>query len=146
MLIGITAAIVQGGLIGKLTDKFGEVRLSQSGLIILVITLCAIPLVGGAGTFWHLACVAPFMATGTGILMPSRNSLLSRSVPSDRQGAVMGLNQSSAALGRVIGPAAAGVIYEMSMGLPFYVGAGLMVVAVVFSWRLVPAPTQAQAQ
>jgi len=137
-LVGLTAAIIQGGLIGTLTARFGEVRLIQVGLVILVGSLAAIPMAGDTGQFIYLACLAPVMASGTGILMPSRSSLLSRSVPSSSQGAVMGMNQSAAALGRVIGPAAAGVIYEMGKGLPFYAGAILMVVGVLLSWRLLP--------
>ena len=134
--VGITAAIIQGGLIGRLSRRFGEIRLCIVGLCIMTIGLALIPIVGSTGSYVSLLMVAPFLATGTGLLMPSKNSLLSRSVELDQQGSVMGLNQSSAALGRVIGPSCAGIIYEFDMTYPFYGGALLMIIGVLLSLRL----------
>ena len=134
--VGVTAAIIQGGLIGRLSRRFGESRLCVVGLCIMTIGLALIPIVGSSGSYVSLLMVAPFLATGTGLLMPSKSSLLSRSVAVDQQGSVMGLNQSSAALGRVIGPSCAGMIYEIDMTYPFYGGAVLMILGVVLSLRL----------
>ena len=135
--VGIAAAIIQGGFIGKLNARFGEVRLIRTGLIIMTIALVAIPLVGSTGMFWLLVgVVAPFMASGSGIMMPSKNSLISRSVPQNEQGAAMGLNQSASALGRVIGPTFAGVLFDLHHSYPFYVGASLLGITCLLSLRL----------
>ena len=72
------------------------------------------------------------MATGTGMLHPSRNSLLSQAVSSTQQGRALGLSQSLAALGRVIGPASAGLLFEYNINLPFWVGG----VIILCSWLL----------
>ena len=66
------------------------------------------------------------MATGTGMLHPSRSSLLSQGVPPRDQGRALGLNQSLAALGRVIGPACAGLLFEQDINLPFWIGAAVI--------------------
>ncbi len=134
--VGVTAAIIQGGLIGPLNARFGEVQLCIFGLCLMTIGLALIPIVGGLGYFPYLVMLAPVLATGTGCLMPSKNSLLSKSVTQDQQGAMMGFNQSAAALGRVIGPACAGSIYEIHMTYPFFSGAALMMAGVILSLRL----------
>ena len=142
--VGITAAVIQGGLIGRLNRRFGEISLIRTGLVIMTFALAAIPLVGQTGSFLLLVvALAPFMASGSAIMMPSKNSLLSRSVPSNEQGAVMGLNQSASALGRVIGPTFAGVLFDLNHEYPFYVGAALMVVTCGLSLRLRPGTTSA---
>lgn len=139
--VGVAAAVIQGGFIGKLNARFGEVRLIRTGLLIMTVALIAIPLVGETGVFWLLVCVvAPFMASGSGIMMPSKNSLISRSVPGNEQGAAMGLNQSASALGRVIGPTFAGVLFDVHHSYPFYVGACLLAVTCLLSLRLRIAP------
>ena len=74
------------------------------------------------------------MAIGSGILNPSKSSLLSQSIPDSEQGAILGLNQSFSSLGRVIGPVCAGMLYELMIGLPFYLSAALIAM-VAFSAR-----------
>jgi DHA1 family tetracycline resistance protein-like MFS transporter len=142
--VGITAAIIQGGLIGRLNRRFGEVSLIRTGLVIMTIALAAIPWVGQTGIYLLLiVALAPFMAMGTGIMMPSKSSLLSRSVPASEQGAVMGINQSASALGRVIGPIFAGILFDLHHEYPFYVGAVLLFVTCGLSLRLQAGTTDA---
>ena len=62
------------------------------------------------------------MACGTGITHPSLSSLLSRSVDPDEQGGSLGLGQSLAALGRVMGPSVSGILFQIYPGLPFWTG------------------------
>ena len=123
--IGFTAAVVQGGLIGKLNKAFGELKLIKAGLFIVVVSFLLIPL-AGQNEYWTLVVIGPIMAVGAGILNPSRSSLLSISIPDSEQGSILGLNQSFSALGRFIGPSCAGVIYEVNMNYPFVTGAALL--------------------
>jgi MFS transporter, DHA1 family, tetracycline resistance protein len=134
--VGIAAAIVQGGLIGRLSRRFGEVRLCRAGLLIVSLALLGIPAVGYLGHYALLLLLGPFMAVGTGILMPSKSSLLSKSIPSNEQGAILGLDQSFSSLGRVIGPGIAGIIYEVHMDYPFFLGALLLGVSFFVSQKL----------
>jgi len=124
--VGITAVIIQGGLIGRLTKKFGEKTLFQTGLLLMFISITSIPLFAQTGVYGTMILVAVVLAMGTGTLNPSQSSLVSRSAPRDQQGGILGLNQSMGALGRVAGPAVSGVLFEMNNGLPFYV-AGLAI-------------------
>ena len=130
--VGVGASIVQGGLIGKLTKYWGEVRLCQIGVLIVGLTFLLIPQLSDGGSFFYMLCLGLVMATGTGMLHPSRNSLLSQAVSSTQQGRALGLSQSLAALGRVIGPASAGLLFEYNINLPFWVGG----VIILCSWLL----------
>jgi MFS transporter, DHA1 family, tetracycline resistance protein len=137
--VGITAVIVQGGLIGKLTKRFGEQKLFKVGLLFMLVSIGLIPVVVKTGIYGHMLILAVFLAIGTGIYNPSQSSLVSRSVPADQQGGILGLNQSMSALGRVLGPALSGVFFEMNPGLPFFTAAGLLVVALGLSIAVKPA-------
>lgn len=134
--VGVTAVIVQGGLIGRLTKKFGERRLFQTGLILTCLSIGLIPVMAQTGVYNSMLVVAVILATGTGFVNPSQSSLISRSAPADQQGGVLGLNQSMGALGRVAGPAISGALFEINFGLPFYTASALILVAVLLSFGI----------
>jgi MFS transporter, DHA1 family, tetracycline resistance protein len=134
--VGVGASIVQGGLIGKLTARWGEVRLCQIGVVTVAITFLAIPSVGAGAPFSIMMLIGLLMATGTGMLHPSRNSLLSQGVPARQQGRALGLNQSISALGRVIGPASAGLLFEQGINLPFWIGGSVIMASWLLTLRL----------
>lgn len=134
--VGITAVIVQGGLIGRLTKKFGERTLFRAGLVLMFLSIGAIPVMAQTGVYNSMLIVAVVLAAGTGIFNPSQSSLISRSAPADQQGGVLGLNQSMGALGRVAGPALSGFLFEINFGLPFYVASGLILIALMMSLGL----------
>jgi MFS transporter, DHA1 family, tetracycline resistance protein len=136
--VGITATIVQGGLIGKLAKRFGEQKLLATGMFFIAVSLAATPFFGTFQVFRAMFIVACSTALGAGLTNPSLNSLLSRSVNPDEQGGTLGLGQSLSALGRVIGPAFAGVLFERSIGLPFWLGGILMLACVTIALSLKP--------
>lgn len=134
--IGVTATVVQGGLIGRLSRVFGEKRLTLVGLSGIALAMALIPVAGHYGTYWAMFPIAVLLATGTGLSTPSLNSLLSRSVHADEQGGALGVGQSASALGRVIGPAISGWLFQMTASLPFVAGAGFVVLALVIAFGL----------
>ena len=113
--IGALSVIMQGGLIGMLARRFGEVWLSVAGCLILVIALFLVPFVSpqAGGLIGLLAGIAAF-ALGNSISSPSLTSLGSKFAPPDKQGATLGVLQSGASLARAIGPAIAGVLLQSS--------------------------------
>ncbi len=140
IVVGVTATIVQGGLIGRLVKKFGERNLLVFGSTLLVLTYFSIPLIGGSGIYVLMLVNAAFMATGTGTVNPSFTSFLSRCVNSDEQGTTLGLSHSLGAAGRVIGPALAGSLFQISPGLPFWLAGGLQLGCVFMATRLTKRP------
>ena len=95
-----------------------------------------IPFAAESRAYGLMLVTAVVMACGTGIYNPSNTALLSKSVGAREQGLVLGLNQSLAALGRVIGPAIAGVLYEVKPTMPFWVGALVMTGSLGLAFRL----------
>ena len=81
---------------------------------------------------------AVVMAVGTGLLNPAKSALISRGAPDDEQGAVLGLNQSFSAMGRMLGPIFSGMLFEWFVGAPFFSSAGLLLIASLFALQLRP--------
>lgn len=131
VVVGVTAVIVQGGLIGHLVKRFGERRLLVAGMSSVALALLLVPFTEYFGPFIYLVLLMIPMAFGAGITNPSLSSLLSQSVNADEQGSSLGLGQSLAALGRVIGPTFSGALFMVHKGLPFWVGGSLMSLSVL---------------
>lgn len=135
VVVGLTAAVVQGGVVGRLTPKVGEPRLIFTGFSILAVGLYLVPVLAATAPYQAMFLVAICLAAGTGLATPSLNSLLSRRSSGDVQGAALSMGQSASALGRVVGPGVSGWLFETWTGLPFVTGATLMLVGALSFWR-----------
>jgi MFS family permease len=132
--IGLVAAAVQGGLIGRLSRRFGERRLILVGLLLQALGMLAMPLAGSIGMLYP---VGALIAVGNGLMTPSLQSLLSKLAPADEQGSTLGLGQSLSSLARVVGPLTGGALFQfVGMGAPFSVGGWVLVVAVFYALRI----------
>jgi len=132
--VGLLSAVMQGGLIGPLTRRFGEERLMQSGLALIALGLLLLPV---AGTLPPLIVAVTALSIGMGAMQPSLNSLISRRAGAEEQGEVMGVAQSVGSLARVLGPIIAGTLFEaFGRNSPFLWGAVLVAAALLLSWRL----------
>lgn len=128
--IGIVIVIVQGGLVGRLTTRFGERALAVSGVLIMSGALALLPFVPSA--VGALAVVGA-LALGQGLASPAQTSLLSRETDADEQGGVLGVGQSLSAMARGLGPVAAGWLFDRAFYLPYVAGSLLMLLA---AWLL----------
>jgi DHA1 family tetracycline resistance protein-like MFS transporter len=132
--VGLLSALIQGVLIGPLTRRFGEERLMLCGLVLIAIGLLMLPL---ARNLEILVLAMTALALGIGLTQPSVQSLISRHAAAERQGEVLGLSQSVGALSRVLGPLAAGALFEAAgRNSPFVWGAVLVLGALLVGWRL----------
>jgi DHA1 family tetracycline resistance protein-like MFS transporter len=147
-LVGIVATVVQGGLIGRLTRRYGENRLLVVGLFLQAVGFAVL---GAAPRFGltprgalALACV--LIAAGSGLVSPSVSSYVSRRANADAQGSTLGTLQSLSALARVLGPAIGGVLYQgIAPGAPYFAGAIGMLVAAFLALGLRPVTATTQA-
>jgi len=73
--VGVLSAVLQGGLIGRLSRQFGEERLLSCGLALIAVGLLLLP---AAVRIWLLAPVLAALAIGMGLMQPSLSSLISR--------------------------------------------------------------------
>lgn len=132
--VGVTAALVQGVLLRKISGRFSEATLSISGYSILAVGFAA---VAAAPSRAMMYPAVGLLSLGIGLATPSLTGLLSQRVSWQEQGFVLGALQSVASLGRVGGPAWAGAIYDATgPGSPYWTGAVWTLAAV---WLVVRA-------
>ena len=127
--VGVVLVGVQGGLIRPINAKLGTQRSLQVGLVLNSAGLIVL----SAAKNWPLLIVALALLTvGQGLVTPNLSSLVSGRVPDHRRGEALGFQQGVNAIGRVAGPALAGVLYDhVSIGSPYLVGGALCGVALV---------------
>ena len=114
-ITGITQAIIQGGLIGRINKLFSKRKILTSGLFMMTIALAMVPY---GQTFLGLAIVSIVLSFGNGIFQPTILSLISEVSSEAEQGITLGLNQSLSAFARVLGPLWGGFAFEY-LGYPF---------------------------
>jgi DHA1 family tetracycline resistance protein-like MFS transporter len=124
--VGVVMVIVQGGLVGRLAQRFGERALATAGALLMAASLGALPLTPSLGA---ALVVLAGLAIGQGLTTPMLATLLSRATDADEQGGTLGLGQSIAAAARAIGPIGAGWLYDRSVGAPYAASAAVMVLA-----------------
>lgn len=127
MIMGLAGAFVQGGLMGRLTKKFGEGLVIQGGIIVSAIGFTLILLVHD---FTSAAVFLTIFGIGNGVIRPSISSLLTK-LSSDGHGSTTGLLSSFDSFGRIIGPPLGGWLFSLSIGLPYISGAIISVFAFI---------------
>jgi len=133
-VIGIISAITQGMLIGPLVNKFGEKRLITTSILLLGSGFILFPL---ANTIYSFLPVVALISFSIGVHNPSVITLISKNTPPEKQGGILGINQSLGSLARVLGPVWGGFFFDqVSIGFPF-ISAGILILLIFFiSFRL----------
>jgi MFS transporter, DHA1 family, tetracycline resistance protein len=126
---------IQGGGMKALAARFPERSLVVAGSLLLAAGFLGIS--PAPSVAWLLVPLA-LCAVGRAVLQPSLMSLASFAAGSDARGAAMGAFQASASLARVVGPIAAGFLYDAAPAAPFALASAL-VLAVALQARALPA-------
>jgi multidrug resistance protein len=114
--VGLIAVVIQGGLIGRLVKRFGELPLIIFGAFCFAVSLFAVPFVGpAAGGLAALLIGGGVFSMGNSLATPALTSLASKSVGPAQQGTVLGVTQSVASLARAVGPTLAAVLINSSV-------------------------------
>lgn len=128
---GVLGAVVQGGLVGKLSKRFGEAKLIVAGTVLSFLALGFLPYAPGTGP---LLAILGLLALGQGIAHPSLSSLTSKLAGPEELGGVMGVFQGMASLARIAGPFWAELAYgRFGFAWPFKTGSVFMLVASVMA-------------
>lgn len=135
-IFGLTGALVQGGLIGRISKVLSKKVILILGSFLIMGGLALIPY---GQTFLGLAIVAVFLSFGTGIFQPTVLSLISEVTPDTEQGVTLGVNQSVSALARVLGPLWGGFAFEyLGYQFPFLTGAAFTMVIFLAAIFIIP--------
>ena len=140
--LGGIGVIVRAGFLGKVVDRFGETKLSRSGIVILAAGLVVTAI---ARTWPVLFIGLTLMPLGTAFLFPCLAGILSRVVPSGQRGLYFGVQQTFGGVTRVLFPIGAGVLMDnLSRSSPFWI-AGIMVLLTLPMALTLAAPEPASA-
>jgi DHA1 family multidrug resistance protein-like MFS transporter len=127
LITGIVGTITQGAAVGRLVAKFGDERVVTSALLLSAFGFVIMTF---ANSFATVLLTTSVFFLGNSILRPSLNTFISK-LAGSKQGMVMGLNNSFMSLGNVAGPILAGYVFEYQINLPYYIGAAVMLAALI---------------
>lgn len=127
-IVGLSSAIIQGGLIGRINKLVSKKMILIIGSILMMLSLAMIPY---AGTFSGLAIVSIILSYGTGTFQPTVLSLISEVTSETEQGITLGINQSLSSFARVLGPLWGGFAFEY-LGYPFPFLTGAVFTFIIF--------------
>lgn len=147
--IGLIMVIVQGGLVGRLVPRFGEMRILTVAPFFTAlgfILISGVPDTIDRTIAWVLLLggILP-MALGIGLTGPNVNALISLHASSGRQGSTLGLSQGIGSLARAIGPPIGGWLYDCSPSWPYRTGAVLLALLGFFAHYVAPRQRRAIA-
>ncbi len=91
VMVGLIGAAIQGGGIGRLVKRFGDVNLAIAGFVIMAISMMMMPLAGSVPLFLLFTAG---LAVGNSLSQPTVNAIASKGASAALQGRVLGVVQS----------------------------------------------------
>ncbi len=139
--VGGIGLIMRALLLGPAVRRFGELGVVRLGAFSLMIGLGCIPIPAFLDAplsvrFPLLAVIALLVPVGTALLFPATTALVSSRSARSETGQTLGVQQSFGGISRMVGPLAAGALYEVSFGFPFWVASALMLCGTFLTLQL----------
>ncbi len=138
--VGLSAAVVQAGLLGMLMRRFGEQRLALLGLASGAITYTLYGL-ATQGWMMYVFILCNLLAFAAG---PALQSIISKSSDASEQGELMGSLQSISSVGiiampllgtSILGAASHLPVHDWRMGSTFFLCAAMQLAAIAVAHR-----------
>lgn len=147
-VVGISAAVVQGGLARRIIPALGERACLIGGIVLGVFAFAGY---GLATHGWMIYAIIAIASIG-GLAGPAAQGMTSKAIPPDEQGLLQGALASLNSIAYIIGPIVAGSVFHHftakegqtpypGAGSPFLVGAvliALSLVPVAMVWSRLP--------
>lgn len=128
LTVGVLMGVIaQALVIDWLLRRFGEKIVINMSMLLSAASLVLMLL---PGNFWYILFVTTLFITFTSILRPAINTLLSK-MAGEEQGFVAGMNNAYSSLGIIIGPAIAGILFDIHIDLPYIFGVILILVSLM---------------
>ena len=124
MFMGAIVVPLQGGLLGRLINRFGERRIILTGLLLNALGMV---LLLKAYAFVTLTVYLTITGIGNQLIRPTNTSWISKQTRIG-QGAAIGIMDAFLSLGRILGPLLGGWLYAKE-AYPYIVLAGILVIA-----------------
>ena len=127
MIMGFGSALVQGGLVGRFSKKYGEGTVIQGGIIVSTIGFVLILLVN---SFYNCSNLFNYFWIRKWCHSTCVSALLTKKSTAGH-GSATGLLSSFDSFGRIIGPPLGGWLFSITAGLPYISGAILSILALM---------------
>ncbi len=119
-IMSLASVVLQGFFLGIICQKLGEEKVIRAGLLIMVLGLF---LMAFSSSVFFLAATMIILSIGSSLTRPTLNSIISKLTP-EGQGTTMGVAMSFEAIGRILGPATGGFLFQALGGFgPFWISA-----------------------
>jgi DHA1 family tetracycline resistance protein-like MFS transporter len=128
VIIGLMIVFNQIFIVGSLSKKLGNYKSLMIGLI--MVTFAQI-LLGLSANLWYFFSVLYLNSLGVAMAIPTFKSLLSEHVEHDKQGEIMGLDESLVSATSVVAPLISTWLYQ-DLGPSVFVLQGLLLLLVLF--------------
>ncbi|MFJ7825121.1 MFS transporter [Psychrobacillus sp. NPDC096623] len=125
---GFIGVIVQTLVVEKLFKRFGELNVILVNLIVAAIAFLLFFVVDG---FALVLLVASIFSTATTLIRPAVNTVISK-LAGNEQGFAAGMNNAYMSLGSMVGPALAGMFFDININYPFIIGS----IILLGSWAI----------
>lgn len=141
---GAIGVLVQMYAITPLFNLYGEMKIILVNLIIASLSMITLIFVEGFAT---ILLVATVFSTATTLIRPAVNTLISK-LAGNNQGFAAGMNNAYMSLGNMIGPALAGILFDINRNIPYYLGAIILFICFFMTllWTQKKAPHLMQAE
>ncbi len=124
--VGLVIAIVQGGLIGRLTKLVREWPLAVAGPLLVALGMLGYTFSAFYPMLILLFAAGAINAIGRSLQQPTLSALISYHTDRADQGAVFGIYHGLGSLARVFGPIIAGLAYQWHITAPFLIAASIV--------------------
>jgi len=129
---------------GYLSDKYGPRIMTTSGMLISALACLSLLFIGESVKIPILAGTMIFLGLGMGLFIPSNNSAIMGSAPTDKLGMAGGLLNMTRSLGLILGVDISGVIFT-TLEHRYLAEKGYPNVQHIFSNASIPVPVKANA-
>ena len=134
VFIGVMAALAQGLLVGRLAERFGEVRVMIAGL---AGTAAGLLIVAVSESLWALLPGLAVLAVASGLVFSATTALISLAAHDAEQGSVLGLTAGVGGAARIAGPVAATLLFQHAgIAAPLILGAALFAICTAAALRV----------
>jgi len=120
---GFIGVIVQTLVVDKLFKRFGELNVILVNLVVAAVAFLLFFLVD---SFALVLLVATIFSTATTLIRPAVNTVISK-LAGNEQGFAAGMNNAYMSLGSMIGPALAGMFFDININSPFIIGSVILI-------------------
>lgn len=139
MIGAVVGAVMQLTLFGPLINWIGEKKLSVYCLALIAVFMVVTIF---SGNYWMMVVSVSVVFLAVDFVRPAVSTYFSR-IAGDDQGLVAGMNASYTSLGNIAGPTLAGMLFDIQISSPFWIGSLIILIGWGLGLRWLRQPAKA---